>query len=239
MIENIKRIGLFMIVAQTLIHFAAGKQYEKYMKIIAGVIVVLLFVRPFSSHGMDFTEQWQREMERLTEQMEEQNSVWKQSMTDLDYGTESKIIGQFEEEIKERLSREVPLDNYFITDVAIKWESRGEKEAQEVWEKNIESIVITLQQEAHEDQKSEKRNAVDPVFIERIQVEAGLETEGLKGEAEWQIGETDSEESQRVSGDETEQEISPDKAAGKYRRRFAEVLKIEETQVEVVYGGGR
>ena len=47
MIEHIKQIGLFMIVTQTFIHVAAGKQYEKYVKIIAGVIVLLLFVRPF------------------------------------------------------------------------------------------------------------------------------------------------------------------------------------------------
>ena len=42
MIEHIKQIGLFMIVTQTFIHVAAGKQYEKYVKIIAGVIVLLL-----------------------------------------------------------------------------------------------------------------------------------------------------------------------------------------------------
>ena len=57
--RTIKQIGLFMIVTQTFIHVAAGKQYEKYVKIIAGVIVLLLFVRPFSSSEGDIIEQWQ------------------------------------------------------------------------------------------------------------------------------------------------------------------------------------
>ena len=58
MIENIKRIGLFMIVAQTVIHFAAGQQYEKYMRIVAGVIVLLLFITPFSSYRGNAAEEW-------------------------------------------------------------------------------------------------------------------------------------------------------------------------------------
>ena len=167
MIENIKRIGLFMIVAQTFIHFAAGKQYEKYMKIIAGVIVLLLFVRPFSSPGMDFEIQWQLEMERLTEQMKEQTDIWEQVKPDMDHGTERRLVEQFEEEIQERLNSEVVLEDFIIADVTVEWKGGDEKGSVEAWEKTIGSIVITLKQTAQEDQDVEKGNHVDPVTIER------------------------------------------------------------------------
>ena len=47
MLQTIREIGIFMIVAQAIVHFAPGKQYEKYVKSISGVIVLLLFLKPF------------------------------------------------------------------------------------------------------------------------------------------------------------------------------------------------
>ena len=235
MIENIKRIGLFMIVAQTFIHFAAGKQYEKYMKIIAGVIVLLLFVRPFSSPGMDFEVQWQLEMEHLTEQMKEQTGIWEQTMPDMDHGTERRIVGQFEKEIQEKLNREVALENFTITDVKVEWEGGDEKGSVEAWEKTIGGIVITLKQTVQEDQDLEKGNHVDPVTIESIHVETG----GRKGGQEWRNNETNPEDSQRKNGGEAKQETDRDMETAEYCRMFAEALGIEETQVEVNYSGGK
>ena len=91
MIENIKRIGLFMIVAQTVIHFAAGQQYEKYMRIVAGVIVLLLFITPFSSYRGNAAEEWQKELEQITEKMESYGNLWPEKMPDMDYGSERSI----------------------------------------------------------------------------------------------------------------------------------------------------
>ncbi len=47
MLKNIREIGIFMIAAQTVIHFAPGRQYEKYIKSVSGIIILLLFLRPF------------------------------------------------------------------------------------------------------------------------------------------------------------------------------------------------
>ena len=231
MIENIKRIGLFMIVAQTFIHFAAGKQYEKYMKIIAGVIVLLLFVRPFSSPGMDFEVQWQLEMERLTEQMKEQTDIWEQVKPDMDHGTERRLVEQFKEEIQERLNSKVVLEDFIIADVTVEWKGGDEKGSVEAWEKTIGSIVITLKQTAQEDQDVEKGNHVDPVTIESIHVE--------KGGQEWRNSETNPEHSQRKNGGEAKQETDQDMETAEYCRMFAEALGIKETQVEVNYSGGK
>ncbi|MBD5526645.1 MAG: hypothetical protein HDR04_20040 [Lachnospiraceae bacterium] len=103
MLESIRQIGIFMIVAQTVLHFAANEQYEKYMKIIAGVIVLLLFIRPFISGSDGLVIKWQEEITHIMEQIEAQSG---------DFGnvgyeggsTEALVIRQIEEEITRRLN---------------------------------------------------------------------------------------------------------------------------------------
>ena len=234
MIENIKRIGLFMIVAQTFIHFAAGRQYEKYMKIIAGVIVLLLFAQPFASRDMEFIQQWQLEMNRLTEQIEQQNNAWKQSMPDMDPGPESDIIRRLEEEIKTKLNREVHLENCLITDVVIKWENGDASGVRDEWEKTVGSVEVTLCRMAQEDTEFWKGSDADSVFIERIQVDVLPEKEGDKDATGAQGGEMHLKDDRSGNMHGTYQE----REAGEYRRMIAEVLGIEVEQVEVIYGGG-
>ena len=76
--ENIRQIGIFMIVAQTVIHFAAGQKYEKYLKIIAGVIILLQFISPFMSSSGDILARCQEEMRIAAEQAERQSSMWQE-----------------------------------------------------------------------------------------------------------------------------------------------------------------
>ena len=33
-IELVKRVGIFVIIGQTILHFGIGKEYEKYMKLV-------------------------------------------------------------------------------------------------------------------------------------------------------------------------------------------------------------
>ena len=40
MLKNIREIGIFMIAAQTVIHFAPGRQYEKYIKSVSGLSLI-------------------------------------------------------------------------------------------------------------------------------------------------------------------------------------------------------
>lgn len=103
MLESIRQIGVFMIVAQTVMHFAASGQYEKYMKIIAGVIVLLLFVRPFISGSDGQVMKWQEEMTHIMEQIEER-SVDFGNMAYEGGSTEALVIRQIEEEITRRLN---------------------------------------------------------------------------------------------------------------------------------------
>ena len=46
MLDTLREIGIFMIAAQAVIHFAPGKQYGKYIKSLSGIIILLLFLKP-------------------------------------------------------------------------------------------------------------------------------------------------------------------------------------------------
>lgn len=103
MLESIRQIGVFMIVAQTVMHFAANGQYEKYMKIIAGVIVLLLFIRPFISGSDGQVMKWQEEITHIMEQIEARSGDFG-NMAYEGGSTEALVIRQIEEEITRRLN---------------------------------------------------------------------------------------------------------------------------------------
>lgn len=45
-LNTICRIGIFMICAQAIIHFRPGKAYEKYLKMLVGVMVLVQIFSP-------------------------------------------------------------------------------------------------------------------------------------------------------------------------------------------------
>ena len=57
-VETIRRVGIFMIVAQVVIHLAPGKQYEKYIKLIAGVIILVQLISPFYRISTECWDKW-------------------------------------------------------------------------------------------------------------------------------------------------------------------------------------
>ena len=46
MLDAIREIGIFMIAAQAVVHFEPGRQYEKYIKSVSGIVMLLLFLKP-------------------------------------------------------------------------------------------------------------------------------------------------------------------------------------------------
>ena len=231
MTENIKQIGLFMIVAQTFLHFAAGKQYEKYMKIIAGIIVLLLFVRPFSTSDEDFASRWQKEMTRLTDQIESHNDRWQKTITESEYGSEDTALHQLEEEIRRKLNAEKTSDEYDVTDVRIKWGRRTDQTLV------VERIRIALQT-ARDGETSEERVVVDPVMIEEVQIGAGENAGAQRTEAAWQEDEAAYESGKYREGQENAGQSDRVGAVQEYRSMFAVIMGIDEERVEVVMDGG-
>ena len=124
MVENIRRIGIFMIAAQTVMHFAAGKQYEKYMKIVTGVIVLLLFIGPFTASSGNLGVDWQTEIERMERQMQSDIHLDISNMAD---SVETAALRQMEQEIKRRLNDAISDRDCTVTDVVLDLEEIGGK----------------------------------------------------------------------------------------------------------------
>ena len=61
MLREIGRVAVFIICAQTLLHFRAKESYEKYIKLLISMMVLMLFLKPFFSGKFgtesDFLEQ--------------------------------------------------------------------------------------------------------------------------------------------------------------------------------------
>lgn len=218
MIENIRRIGIFMIAAQTVMHFAAGKQYEKYMKIITGVIVLLMFISPFASSSENLTAKWQAETERMMEQIVERNNVWQETPGAVS-PVETVILRQIEEEVKARLNDVVSDDDYIVADVAIDLEETvgnsgmGTDEAEREW--SFQRVRIILQGKSADGSSGKYEESI--IRIEEITVGYDPEEETKQHE---------------------EQDSSQNAGIQEYQHLFAQTLGIADDKVEVTYYGG-
>ena len=219
MLENIRRIGIFMIVAQTMIHFAAGKQYEKYMKIIAGVIVLLQFLSPYMRSTVDVMAKWQKEIETMTEQAERIDKTWQSESYITNY-VKIEALSQIEEEVKVRLNKIIPDQECYVSDVSIHLEKEGENDShkaetgQSGWE--LRNVKITLWRRTDNEQEIQAENPISNIAIEEITVGQAVEANTEYGGNKEQAHDRDIEE---------------------YRNLFAQTLGIAADRVEVSYYG--
>ncbi len=120
MLKNIREIGIFMIAAQAVIHFAPGKQYGKYIKSVSGIIILILFLRPFLQlSGVQWKgpEDVLKEMEEATDMPDffGEEGVGQT-------GVDSALISRMEAETKALLNRELEGDDYRVKQVSIRLE---------------------------------------------------------------------------------------------------------------------
>lgn len=217
-VENIRRIGIFMIAAQTVMHFAAGKQYEKYMKIITGIIVLLLFVTPFVSSSDSSIIDWQTELERMEQQMQ---SNMQTEMSYIASPTQTVILRQIEEEVKERMNDMISERACIVTDVEIVLEETdegsdgGTQKAERSF--TFRSVKVMLQDKVTYDSGNMRQSGT--IRIDEITVghDPQLREDAVDGEA---------------------QGLSRDDETDEYRQLFAQILGISADKVEVIYHGG-
>lgn len=217
-VENIRRIGIFMIAAQTVMHFAAGKQYEKYMKIITGIIVLLLFVTPFVSSSDSSIIDWQTELERMEQQMQ---SNMQTEMSYIASPTQTVILRQIEEEVKERMNDMISERACIVTDVEIVLEETdegsdgGAQKAERSF--TFRSVKVMLQDKVTYDSGNMRQSGT--IRIDEITVghDPQLREDAVDGEA---------------------QGLSRDDETDEYRQLFAQILGISADKVEVIYHGG-
>lgn len=78
--EFIRQIGIFIVIGQTLLHFRPGEKYEKYLKLLTGLMVVAQFIAPLCSFVGGTSqnayqanlEQFQKELEHSVSEIDKQ-----------------------------------------------------------------------------------------------------------------------------------------------------------------------
>lgn len=82
-LQTIKQIGIFMICAQAILHFKPSAKYEKYLKLLISVMVLVQLLVPvvdfFSGQEQEVffqrMEEIQAEIDREMEQLEIENAI--------------------------------------------------------------------------------------------------------------------------------------------------------------------
>lgn len=101
LVDLIKKIGIFMIAAQAVIHFAPDIKYAKYMKLIVGILVLLQFLSPVYKIVNGMEADWGTQLS----DMEQEFDAYGLSENLLDsYSTSDAVTKSMEQEIKYRLN---------------------------------------------------------------------------------------------------------------------------------------
>ncbi len=214
-VENIRQIGIFMIAAQAVVHLAPGKQYEKYIKLIAGIMVLMLFTAPFLDQSGAIMEKWQAQTEQIIRKMEKQQ--WEGEKLFTEYGVSNSkqvILNDVEEKIRERLSGLKACEGYEVTDVKIQLAETESGLGEKTWE--VQKMYVGLQRiSGHEEAENEKKTGdgvhVDQIVIDKVN----------PGEAD------------RDSNQHSDEKEDVEAAVSSFRTIFGNELGISESCVEV------
>ena len=80
--ELVKRVGIFVIIGQTILHFGISKKYEKYMKLVISFMVAAQIVFAFGIYldqdekpgylmsGEEYLKKWDENMTSMEERIE-------------------------------------------------------------------------------------------------------------------------------------------------------------------------
>ncbi len=143
MLDSIREIGIFMIAAQAVVHFVPGKQYEKYIKSVAGIVILLLFLRPFFQ--LSGTE-W-REPEEILEKLTDmpafpggEADTGKVPPGQMDAGPGSAAVSRMEAEVRTFLNRELDGEDYRVKRVSIQLTEDPLQEGERI----LSAVKITM-----------------------------------------------------------------------------------------------
>lgn len=216
-VELIKKIGIFMIAAQAVIHFAPAQKYEKYIRMIVGVMILLLFLTPV--YQILTKAAWEEpDWNALTE-----NGL-EMSVPELDMASNSvvnSVVKQMEEEIKSRLNREIEEENYRVVSVNVSMQTTENANEYGGKQYELDSVRVIVRR-TYSIGGTETQNSMDK--IEKVQIQ--------------KIDVSLDEQSMHGNEDESETELTEKQEKEEaFRRRFCNILGMEEKYMEVsVYG---
>lgn len=190
-LELMKRIAAFTIIAQAILHFRPNKSYEKYLKLLIGMIMLAIFIVPMAEL---FHKDSIREYELLLEGYERSiDRMYATSDFQINLEEETYLY-TIQEEIKTRFNNIASEYGYEVRDVnlqgisavstqAVVEEADGQGEIQVVlWEENAAVPTVQVDKIKLGNNKTEKvsgavseqLNADIPILRQRFAGELGV-----------------------------------------------------------------
>lgn len=231
LVELIKRIGIFMIAAQAVIHFTPGQKYEKYIKLIVGMMILLQFVMPLRSILSGAETDWGAQLTDMERVLETEG------MTDETAGSLSvaeAVMSSLESEIKSRLSNEISGENYVIANVQVSmkvidggvsarmdsgWANSDWQSGTGTRQYELEKVRVAVYRKSGFSNSQTPGNAGSPiekVQIEKIDAGSAAATEEAAG----------TEETEGI-------EETTEETAEQLRERFCGILGMDMEKMEV------
>lgn len=78
LLKELGQVAVFLICARTLLHFRAKDSYEKYIKLLIGMMLLVLLAEPFLNLAgvkgeATFTDLWKEYEEKINEAMQSES----------------------------------------------------------------------------------------------------------------------------------------------------------------------
>lgn len=154
-IQNITYYLLFLAVLNQLL---PGKKYAKYLKLFSGMVLILLFVQPFTK-TLRVDEKLARYYEEFVFQYEAGDL--KQEILGMESRRLSQVIEQYEEAVAMDVSNMAKDSGYYVADCRVSICQDKEAEAFGT----VEQIFLTVSQDELPEQAVEAIRPVEPVVI--------------------------------------------------------------------------
>ncbi|MCM1175079.1 MAG: stage III sporulation protein AF [Blautia sp.] len=222
----IKRIGIFMIAAQAVIHFTPGQKYEKYVKLLVGMMILLQFAAPLHGIFQEAGTDWDIKLSEMARTLETASSF---DETAGSVSVMESVMKSLENEIKSRLNSEIS-EEYIISNVQVSLKTPDESGESPAGTKQyeLEKIRVAVYRRTASAGRMDENagntgNAVEKVQIGKISVCSAKDSEERAfGDADGNGGPL------REEKEETAEQL---------RERFCAVLGMDREKMEVsVYG---
>lgn len=187
--QTVKQIGIFMICAQAILHFKPSAKYEKYLKLLISVMVLVQILVPI----VDFfsgkaSEEFYARMESIQEEISHE-----MEQLELENAMKEDILVEIEQEIKTKINNVASKYELAVTYIQVQQTEMAEKLVIYVQEKekmqgisiqnihiesinsegNISSMELTEQEELREKEKLQ-------MLSKEISVELGVSEEEIE-----------------------------------------------------------
>ncbi len=121
LLEVLGRIGIFIVLVQTLFHFKANESYEKYIRMLTNIMILSMLIIPVMSiFKKDIPQEMSQQIAFYQQQLLEieNENIMEQKIAD-DNLIQNQIFDAYEQEIKSKINNNSTEDAYIVKEVNV------------------------------------------------------------------------------------------------------------------------